>query len=591
VNGPTPRRPVLAIGLDGADWDLMNPLLEAGALPAIADLLEGGAHAILESTVPPVTFPAWTTFLTGVNPGRHGVLDFTRWTPGDYGVRLTGGGAARRVPTLLEHLAAAGRRVASVGVPGTYPPLDLPGGFVLAGFDAPVAIGPGPDFACPKALYQAVVDRHGPWVYADVDELTVGTGWHEAARERLLDGLARKGRIARALLEAEPWDLFLVHLGETDTAGHHFFAHHDPGSPRRPEAVSPAVAATLADVYREADRVIGALVAAAGEGARVLLASDHGMVGASDRTFHPNRALNAAGLLAFDADGPGLVGGGPEAARQWAGAAGRRLRDAAVAGARDLALAHLPARVKEALVRRLGGAASSVESRRRLAGIDLFRTLAFSEELTYAPSVRLNVRDREPLGLVPPEDADAVLRLLESLFLGLRDPEDGAAVIAAARRREAVLDGPAVAEAPDLYLEVAAPGGYRVTVLPSGGRPGPAVGRLVGEAKLGGKGRGPTGVHRAEGVLVLAGAEGVSGDLGRVPIGACAPTLMALCGVAPQESMDWPSLVASPGGPAETAAVTAPAAAARTEPSDAADYSPEEEARVAERLRALGYID
>src|SRR5688572_13252617 len=79
--------PVIAIiGLDGATWDLAGPFLEAGDMPALAGLVARGASGVLRSTVPPVTFPAWSSFMTGANPGKHGIFDFTRRVPGTYEV-------------------------------------------------------------------------------------------------------------------------------------------------------------------------------------------------------------------------------------------------------------------------------------------------------------------------------------------------------------------------------------------------------------------------------------------------------------------------------------------------------------------------
>src|SRR5690349_23169584 len=72
--GAPPRRhatPLLVIGLDGATLDLIHPWVAAGELPALGALLASGAWGKLRSTVPAATFPAWTSLVTGVNPGRH----------------------------------------------------------------------------------------------------------------------------------------------------------------------------------------------------------------------------------------------------------------------------------------------------------------------------------------------------------------------------------------------------------------------------------------------------------------------------------------------------------------------------------------
>ena len=79
---PSPR--ILIVGLDGATFDLIDPWVGAGELPHLAGLLKRGARGRLASTRPSATFPAWTTLMTGVNPGQHGVFDFAQRRPGAY---------------------------------------------------------------------------------------------------------------------------------------------------------------------------------------------------------------------------------------------------------------------------------------------------------------------------------------------------------------------------------------------------------------------------------------------------------------------------------------------------------------------------
>src|SRR5262252_6541434 len=102
------RAPLLVIGLDGATLDLVRPWVAAGRLPVLADLMARGAWGPLRSTIPAATFPAWTSLVTGVNPGRHGVLDFSERVPGTYRVRFVNG-SWRRVPALWSRFDDAGR--------------------------------------------------------------------------------------------------------------------------------------------------------------------------------------------------------------------------------------------------------------------------------------------------------------------------------------------------------------------------------------------------------------------------------------------------------------------------------------------------
>ena len=125
---------VFIIGWDGATFDLIKPWVADGKLPNIAEVLENGAHGELGSTLPPMTFPAWSSFMTGKNPGKHGIYDFTRLRPGTYDLEFVNGGE-RKAPSFWKLLSDSGRRVISISVPCTYPPEPVRG-IILSGFDA-----------------------------------------------------------------------------------------------------------------------------------------------------------------------------------------------------------------------------------------------------------------------------------------------------------------------------------------------------------------------------------------------------------------------------------------------------------------------
>ena len=64
----------IVLGLDGANWALLEPWLEAGNLPNIQSLREEGTWSDMESCLPPVTCPNWRCYSTGKNPGKLGVF-------------------------------------------------------------------------------------------------------------------------------------------------------------------------------------------------------------------------------------------------------------------------------------------------------------------------------------------------------------------------------------------------------------------------------------------------------------------------------------------------------------------------------------
>lgn len=556
--------PLLIIGLDGATLDLVQPWAASGRLPNLAALMKQGAWGPLRSTLPAATFPAWTSFMTGTNPGRHGIFDFTARVPGSYRVRFVNA-TFRRVPTLWRILSDASRQVASIGMPGTYPP-EAVNGVMVSGFDAPVARTIDGSFVWPPEAYRDVRAIAGRLPFADVQEVSIGPDWPAEALPRLLDGIARKTALARTWLRRQPWDCLSVVYGESDTIAHHCWRFHDPASPRY--APSPHAGAISA-IYARLDQAVGELIAAAPTAPMVLIVSDHGSGGAGDTAIHLNARLQEAGLLTFESGG----------------AAG------AIAGmAKQTALRWCPARVQEWIFRRAGWAASRIESAARFAGLAWSRTVAFSEELDYAPSVWIHVRGRDPFGTVAAADYERVRQEVCEVLQEWHDPWTHAPVVRRVYRREEIYDGPAVAQAPDLVLDLALPGGYSYACLSSAAGQRPPMRKLAPEEFAGGRGRGMNGTHRRDGLFVLSGANiPAVGRLAGVEIADLAPTLLALQGVDVPASMDGRMVAALL--PEGTHIRRRAAESTAADPGIELPYDPEEERQVAERLAALGYLD
>jgi predicted AlkP superfamily phosphohydrolase/phosphomutase len=118
--GERPRR-VLVIGLDGGTFDLIEPWAASGDLPALGKLMRDGSFGRLRTVIPPMTAPAWTSFGTGTNPGKHGLYDWIARKAGTYRF-LPVTALDCRVPTMYQILSQIGRRVLAMNVPMTYPP-------------------------------------------------------------------------------------------------------------------------------------------------------------------------------------------------------------------------------------------------------------------------------------------------------------------------------------------------------------------------------------------------------------------------------------------------------------------------------------
>jgi len=550
-------RPALVLGLDGASLEVIEPLIAAGRLPHLAAWRADGVARPLRSTVPPMSFPAWSTFLTGLGPGCHGLFDFTQKVPGAYRLRFANA-SDRRGESMAGRVSRAGGRCLVLGVPGTYPPEPVRG-LLVSGFDAPVSTGSDARSASDPDLYRRIAAQSGPWMRADLDEGASGGGWHERAVGRLLARIDRKRDFALAALAAlraaaggaRP-DLCLVVFSESDTVAHHYWRDHDPRSPRHDPAASPLRRGAVTAVYERLDAACGELRAAFGADALCVVVSDHGSGGAARRVVHLNARLREVGLLQRVSRRPGPP------------------LDAAARAARELGLRLLPPPLRERVFRRARWAAARLESAARFGGIDWSRTRAFSEEANTQPGVWINLRGREAAGCVEPADYEAVRGEVIDQLLRWRLP-DGQPVVLRARRREEVYEGPFSDRAPDVVVELALDAGYGLSLVQTPWNSGePESVRTLGDDELGGgRGRGMNGTHRPDGLWLATGPGARELVTGAAPaLADVAPALMRAMGVPWDDDRR---------------------AAARGR--ERVDYTPEEEALVAERLRDLGYLE
>ena len=556
-----PLRPVLVLALDGATFDVIEPMVADGELPNLAVWMESGQHAPLPSTIPPVTFPAWSSFMTGLEPAEHGIFDFTQKREGQYRLQFVNA-TDRAAPSIFKRVSDAGGDVLVLGMPATHPPEPL-AGLLVCGFDAPVSTGTDERSASDPELYRAIADEVGPWMRPELDETAKADDFHERAVGTLLSRIDRKCDFALEAIAqmrerkggALP-TLTMVVFSESDTAGHHYFRDHDPTSPRHDPDAGPARREALRDVYRRLDDACGELRAAAPE-ALCVVVSDHGMGTATDKVVHLNRHLAERGLL-FRREGFG------------------RFVDGLARRARDTALAWLPAVIAQALFRRARAAAAELESRARFGGIDWRRTVAFSEEANTNPGVWINLAGREARGCVAPEEYEHVRNSVIEALLDWKLPS-GAPVVRRALKREEIHRGPFANRAPDIVVELALENGHGLSLVPTpwseGERHGegiPSVRTLDADDHGGGRGRGMNGTHRGNGIWIAETRGGVTPTAPPTRLAAVAPWLAQAMGLA------WEGAAAG-----DDADATGPRQA----------YEPDEEDMVAERLRALGYLE
>lgn len=260
-------RKVCIIGLDSAEPDLVfNRWREQ--LPNLRHLAAAGIWGTLESTIPPITIPAWTCMMSGKDPGQLGCYGFRNRKDHSYEALYFTDARYVREPVIWDFLSRARKRSILIGVPQTYPARPI-NGIMVADFLAP---DKGEGLAYPPRM-AAEIDRLAGGDYiADVKNFrTEDKPW---LLESIYTMTRRRFKVIRELMVKEPWDLFMfVEMG-VDRIQHGFWRYHDPKH-RLYQPGNPYEHAVL-DYYTYLDGEIGSLLDIVPPGTVVLVVSDHG---------------------------------------------------------------------------------------------------------------------------------------------------------------------------------------------------------------------------------------------------------------------------------------------------------------------------
>lgn len=495
----------------------MRRLAAEGRLPNIATLLGRGVTGVLRGGAEVFAGGVWPTFYTGLPVAAHGLYHNKLWRQERMRCEMAGGDWLPD-PPFWERLRGRGRRVAVLDVPMTVAapkPLD---GISLAGWGTHDVIARG---SWPGSLWRDLARKHGrPRMPAELfGAQTPGTLASLAADLRA--ATAQMGDIGAALYRREPWDLFLLVLGATHRGGHYLWdlsqveAASVVEEPRR-----RALEAALTEIYREVDTAAGRLLALAPPEARVLLFALHGM---GPNTAWADRCPEILDRILFGSrGGPSAASPAPRAGLLYA--LKRRVPWALVRGVTT----RLPAGVQGSLVKLWSG---------RM--FDWKVTRAFPLPMDHAGYVRINLRGREPAGIVEPgAEYDALCDQIASGFLGFRDAATARPI---ARRVHRVADlapetAPARHRLPDLVVEWddVAPGSATVIRSDRHGELRWSTARLPS---------GRAGNHRPGGWFIAAGPDLEPGmATAEYPIVDLAPTVYRWLGLDPDPALAGTSI-------------------------------------------------
>jgi predicted AlkP superfamily phosphohydrolase/phosphomutase len=546
---PQAKRPLkplmerlLIIGLDGATFSVLDPLMAEGRMPNLKRFIAGGVSGILNSTQPPITPAAWTTFMTGKGPGRHGILDFETYDATTHTLTFNSTYEIRE-KTLWQLLSEKGLRVGSINVPMTYPPKPV-NGFMISGFETPSIES---QFTWPPELKEEI--------FRVIPTYDYRTNWRRTAIGRmaqLADNLEyitnsfdQGVTLTKHCGDKYGWEVLMTVFKLVDNLQHKAWKYLDP----RFATQFAQEREMAAQCFTRLDDACGKLFEYAEQnGATVLIMSDHGH-GSMDGKAQPNLLLLKWGYLR-------LKSGWQQArtrARHWL------------------------YRLTKGRATRFEQGSRGIE--RELA-VDWSRTQACVMHAGIFGYLYINLKGRGPHGVVEPEDYEALREELAQrlrattirqpdgrvtpLFMQVYKTEE----LYGCRREDNV-------NLPDLLLEP---------------HPGFAVVRKI-------RGRRAVrwcaldrleGTHRVEGIFALSGPNVRRGERLTANIVDVTPTALAALGL--RVPVDMEGRVIREAFTTELIVETEPPVAKVTRTGEEA-YSEEDRKVLERRLSDLGYLE
>jgi predicted AlkP superfamily phosphohydrolase/phosphomutase len=564
------KRRVLILGIDGATFDVMDPLIAAGRLPNFARLMRSGTSAPLRSTQPCQSSVAWPALMSGKNPGKTGVFAFWVSNPGQV-LRPLISYKNIKTTTMWETLSDRGYRVGSVNLPVSFPPPKV-NGTMVAGL-----LTPSQEAALtyPPRLHAELMAQVGR-IPIEM-ELMQYSG---SAREleflnAAIHAMRMRTRVSQYLIERDPeWDVFMTTWTITDRVQHFFWKYMDPEHPASKTERGAKMRDVIPQVYEAVDREVGKMLEYVDlERDTVLLASDHGF-GPKRKNVYLNRWLEQEGLFHYQS---------PYELRRW------RLMPRPVSlggGLRRLGLRHP---ITERL-RRLRVPLMKPVSLPPFMLVDWSKTKAYNNFIGSEEGIFVNLKGREPDGIVEPGTEYEAVRdeIIEKLHT-LVDPEDGLPVVDSVVRREEIYSGPHVDAAPDLIVTM-----REHSYMPGVTLRTKEIFRSTSDPRIdSGEQESESGQHRDYGIFIMAGRECVgSGErFGDAEIIDVYPTLLYLLDEAIPDDVDGKVLrPAIQPGILQAREIRASAAEGPKESDGGAAYSEEEDELVKERLKSLGYF-
>ena len=547
----------LIIGLDGATFDVIHPLAQAGHLPTLAKLMAQGVHAPLQAWPNMNSAAAWSSIVTGYNPGQHGIFSFgdkppqhgTQWRP------MTAGD--RRKDPFWRILSTSGQYVGVINVPISYP-ADPVNGFMLAGMDTPSLRSSG--FAHPSGLLDELY-REGIDYVIDVPNLGVLSRRNPHQLPDSVKGMMdARSRTILYLMKTRPWDVMMAVFVATDRVQHCYLP--EEGVPIEHPEWTP-----IRSLYQQIDSFFRDALELIDKNTTVFVVSDHGFGPLRFARLCLNPLFARMGLLHYHKGGNRLQG---------------RFLETLLLYGRLI----IPPRFQNPLARALPKLSLHANMEFKFSGIEWSQTQVFADP--FEGQIYINLKGREPEGIVSEKEHPSLCERVQDILFRLTDPESGAPLVKAVYRPEDLYHGPYAKNAADLVVE------WDEKALGDDlsyhGEGKPIIMKAPKKTTVGSRWRGS---HRSHGIFIACGPHMKQGAaVTNATLYDITPTILYLQGHPIPKDMDGRVLTEI-----FTDDYLNQHPIQKSESSDsgwqagAATLDAEEKRKIEERLRGLGYIE
>jgi predicted AlkP superfamily phosphohydrolase/phosphomutase len=426
------KRKVFILGIDGATFDVIHPLINKGKLHNFNKVIECGTHGNLDSTIPPLSAPAWIGFMTGKNPGHYGAYHFRDidiTNPQNFTKIELINSSFYKGDTFFDYLGEIGYRVGLMTIPVTYPPWKV-NGFLVSGYPCPDP-SVNTNFTYPSKLSNEIPDNLN-WT-EDVNSDLIPKQEYRGANnpEDILQGglsmMKKRTNYTFELMKRYNCDVTVLVWGAIDRAQHVLWKYHDTNhSLYQPENRYKTY---IEDLYLYADQLLSKIINQLRPYENLFILSDHGFGPRQGHFFHLNAWLNQEGYLKANYI--------------------EKLRNNFFANSLKPAVHKFVKALNQTSSQKL----AQVNQQLVASGVDFSKTQAFMYPIhEQTVGLVINLKERQPFGIVSSPKYESLRDQLIKKLKEILDHRNGAKVIKKCYKREELYRGSEAEKAPDIII-------------------------------------------------------------------------------------------------------------------------------------------